>query len=233
MAGPRNGSISGSPDDAGPHLHHRMLLCIALALPVARLFVYLPWPLQYPYHSIPFLAGISVVSAMGVTQMTESRGLPRAIAIAASTVVILCAAAAAQAQASRYFALRRVTDALVSGLYELAQSGRVDSMIIAVPHAKAQAWWGLGPTLSRFAAATERPLPRISERPCEAARADALAPRQALVVLQWQCESSLTPTIRLVDLAHRVRIDAFTIVVDTLQADVHMNPGPPSRRGIN
>jgi hypothetical protein len=121
----------------------------------------------------------------------------------------------------------------VSELYGLAQSGRVDSMIVAVPHAKAQVWWGLGPTLSRFAAATERPLPRISERPCEAARADVLAPRQALVVLQWQCESSLTPTIRLVDLAHRVRIDAFTIVVDTLQADVHMNPGPPSRRGIN
>src|SRR5687767_9339426 len=40
--------------DSARQRHARILVLIAIALPLARLIVYLPWPLQYPYYSIPF-----------------------------------------------------------------------------------------------------------------------------------------------------------------------------------
>jgi hypothetical protein len=149
------------PDgDPARKRHGRMLVLIALALPLARLLVYLPWPLQYPYYSIPFMLGVAIVAALGVTRLAEMRGAIRTLSLVAAAAVIVYAAASAGAQASRYFALRRFTDALVGELHELSSSGSVDSIVIAVPRVKEQAWSGLGPTPSRFAAATGRTLPR-------------------------------------------------------------------------
>jgi len=68
---------------------------------------------------------------------------------------MIYSASVAGAQSSRYFALRRLTDSLVSELHTLSHPG-IDNILIAVPRLKEQAWWGLGPTLSRFAAATGR-----------------------------------------------------------------------------
>jgi hypothetical protein len=142
--------------NANPALqrHARILALIAIALPLARLLVYLPWPLQFPYYSIPFLLGVAIVAAMGATRLSESRGAGRVLSITLPALVILYAAAAAGAQASRYFALRRLTDGMVSELHAMSRAGGLDSIVIAVPRAKEQKWWGLGPTLSRYAAAT-------------------------------------------------------------------------------
>ena len=207
--------------------HARILALIAIALPLARLLVYLPWPLQFPYYSIPFLLGVAIVAAMGATRLSESRGAGRVLSITLPALVILYAAASAGAQASRYFALRRLTDGMVSELHAMSRAGGLDSIVIAVPRAKEQKWWGLGPTLSRYAAATGRELPVVHESMCAEAESmiTSLPPRVALAALQHQCAlrdvSSLGPR----EAARRFDFTSFRFVTDSLRAQI-VAPSP-------
>ena len=206
--------------------HARTLLLLALALPLARLLVYLPWPLQFPYYSIPFLLGVAIVAAMGGTRLSESRGAGRVLSILLPAIVILYAAASASAQASRYFALRRLTDGMVSELHAMSRAGGLDSIVIAVPRAKEQMWWGLGSTLSRYAAATGRELPVVHESMCAEAESmmRSLPPRVALAALQHQCALREISTSGPREAARRFDFTRFRFVTDSLRAQIIAPP---------
>jgi hypothetical protein len=211
------------PADAVMRRHARVLLAVGLALPAARLAVYLPWPLQYPYYSIPYLLGVALLLAFAVTRLRHSvRPWPQ-FALVATGVIVLYAAAASHGQASRYFASRRLSDALVSELHALGQSGAVDSVVVAVPRMKEQAWWGLGPTLARFGAATGRPLPRIVETSCQQLAAATLESldRVAFASLRWQCVGRRRPDHALEEPVRRFDLTHLRRVVDTLHADIY------------
>jgi hypothetical protein len=176
------GALLAADRGETPPAHQRVLFLTALALPVARAVAYLPWPLQFPYYSIPFLLGVAIVSAIGMTRLTQAGSFPRVASIVSALVVIAYASSAAGAQASRYFALRRLTDAWVSELHALSRDSSVSEVIVAVPRTKEQAWTGLGPTLSRFAAATGRPLPSVRDVSCREAESLSESPPAGTVL---------------------------------------------------
>jgi hypothetical protein len=210
------------PGDAVARRHARLVLSLGLALPLARLVVYLPWPLQYPYYSIPYLLGVALLLAFAVTHLGRAaRPLPQ-FGLIAAALAGLQSAAGSGAEAARYFASRRLSDALVSELHTLGRTGAVDSVVIAVPRVKEQAWWGLGPTLARFGTATGRPLPPVREMVCDSAQTLAVSrPRRTVLTsLRWQCalEPSGARTLHAtLGWMHPARLDW---VVDTLHADI-------------
>jgi hypothetical protein len=193
MTGLSNGSVA----DATMRRHHRLLIGLALALPVARLFVYLPWPLQYSYYSLPYLFGIALVSAIGVNRIGWSGAIARAATTMAVGLVIGYAACSAAAHASRQFALRRVSDELVEGLYKVSIGSNVDTIVIGVSRNEQTTWSSFGPTLARFAAATKRPLPPIREEFCPAANSEASGRRSGIVVVALRHHCALTTGIQL------------------------------------
>ena len=217
MAGLR---LSGA--DPASRRHRILLLVIALALPLARLIVYLPWPLQFPYYSIPFLLGFAIIASLGATRLSESGAAGRSFATLLAAVVLLYSASNAGAQASRYFALRRLTDALVSELHEMTQRGQVDHIVVAVPAIKPQAWWGLGPTLARFARATGRPLAEVREATCTEAESmsRAMPARTALAALQHQCALSEGAGPGPTTVARRLDFNRLRLTNDSLRATI-------------
>lgn len=206
-----------------------VLLALGLLVPLSRLVVYLPWPLQFPYYSIPYLLGIAILAAVAVTRLTSGAQSLRVFAVAAVLIVSLYSAAGADAQRSRYFATRRLTDTLVTELHALARQGSVDSVLVAVPRLKEQAWWGLGPTLARFGAATDRPLPPLREALC--AERVALLPSKgsqtAVVALRWQCELPPAAFKVLQTEARRFDANALRQITDTLHADIYLSSVRP------
>jgi hypothetical protein len=211
------------PDDLDRRRHARILLALGLILPLARMLVYLPWPLQYPYYSIPFLVGSCILLAFALTHLERAGGPARPFGWAAAVIVLLYAAAGSGAQASRYFGTRRLTDALVSELHSLTTSGAVDTVVIAVPRVKEQAWWGLGPTLTRFGSATSRPIPVMREQPCALARAmlGERPSRTAFAALRWQCDLSAPATRTLTFDSRFFAPEQMRWLSDTLRADVY------------
>jgi hypothetical protein len=208
--------------------NQRWLIVLALGLPIARTLIYLPWPLQFPYYSIPYLLGVAILAAIGVTKLSERRGLPRVLAWVCAIVVVVFAAAHAGAVSSRYFALRRLSDRVVADLYSMRMSGNPDSILIGVPRVKEQAWWGLGPTLARYAAATARPLPPVREVRCsDIASLLAQEPRPgvALVAMRYQCDLTGVSARGPIERAHKVDFSRWTFVTDSLQAQIRP-PGP-------
>lgn len=192
--------------------HDHLLALIAMALPLARVLVYLPWPLQYPYYSIPYFIGTAVVAAIGATRA------PRRVAFVIAPIVLLYAAGAASAHASRYFALRRLTDSLVRDLHAMTSAGSIDSILMGVPRPELQTWSSLGPTLSRFGAATSRALPPIREVSCTAIKElmSAPPPRVAVSAFQHHCGIPQVQT-GPVEFVKRFDFDRFRARTDTLR----------------
>ena len=203
--------------------HARMLLMLGLALPILRMLVYLPWPLQYPYYSIPYLLGPAILLAMAVTRLMD-RGLPsRLFALAACVIILGYSLSIAAAESSRQFATRTLTDALVTALHEFRSTPSEPTRIVtAVPRLKEQEWWGLGPTLARYGGATGRDLPPVSDVPCETARAEMTqrAASTVFVSLRWQCVLPGTPTRSLSSAARRFDVNRLRWMSDTLRADI-------------
>jgi hypothetical protein len=201
--------------------HSRLLVGLALALPVARLLVYLPWPLQFPYYSIPFLLGVAIVSARGLTRFSERQGAVAISAVAFGALAVGYAASVVGAQASRSFALRRLTDGLVNELSKQSSDG-VDRIVVGVPRIKEQQWTGLGPTLERFAIATGRPLSPVRDVPCsEAQRLTSNASRSVVVAaLQHQCVLPGPVPHVLSQIAYRFDVARMRLIADTLRAQI-------------
>jgi hypothetical protein len=217
-------------DHSGDRTHGRILLGVALALPLARLVIYLPWPLQFPYYSIPFLTGVIIVAALGATRLSEQAGPLRVVAIVSAAAVIAYAASVAGAQSSRYFALRRLTDAWVTALHELSRDPSITTVIVAVPTVKEQAWTGLGPTLSRYGAATRRLLPAVREVSCTDGDrlADAFPTGVALTALRHQCLLRTDASSGPLEVSRRFDFSRFNMVADSLRAQII----PPGHRRL-
>jgi hypothetical protein len=222
MAGLRNTS-----NDPAIRRHTHVLLVLALGLPLARVAVYLPWPLQFPYYSIPYSLGIVILAALGVTAHSKSGVATRFLGLSAAVFVVLYAASTSAALASRQFASRGLTDSLVTALHELERTDAADTIFLAVARGKEQAWTGLGPTLARFGDATDRPLPPIVERLCKDAgdMEATLPPRKALVSLRWQCDLK-SATLTIEREARRLVLSDFGWATDTLRAGVLISGAP-------
>jgi hypothetical protein len=202
--------------------HQLILFAFAFALPVARIAVYSPWPLQYPYYSIPFFLGVAILAAIGATNLSEQGAWGRTVALAAGVGVLAYAAVNVMSITSRQFALRRLSDRLVTELYHTASAISPDSILVGVPRAKEQAWWGLGPTLARFAKATNRPLPPVREVSCSEAQSLMTNVPAKLVVtaMRYQCDLSRIPASGPVETARRFNALSLRFVTDSLQAQV-------------
>ncbi len=201
--------------------HRRILFLAAFALPLARIIVYLPWPLQFPYYSIPFLLGIVIVSAVGMTKLTRAGGVLRMVSVASALVVIVYATSVAAAQSNRYFALRRLTDDWVSELHALSRDSSVSRVIVAVPRTKDQAWTGLGPTLSRFAAATGRPLPDVRDVSCREVESlvQSLAAGTVVTALRHHCALP-APASGPLRVARRFDFASFHTLPDSIRVQI-------------
>ena len=199
--------------------HHRLLAGLALALPLARMVVYLPWPLQFPYYSIPFLLGISILSALGLTKLSSGRGMLPVVGGLCAVLVLAYASSVSGAFASRSFALRWLTDGLVRDLHRMTRND-VDRIVIGVPRVKDQQWTGLGPTLGRFAAATGRPLPPLADVQCPEAQRLARSSPQVVVIaaLQHQCVLPSPVQHEVSQLAFRFDFTRMRLMADTLRA---------------
>jgi hypothetical protein len=202
--------------------HKGILLALALGLLLARVLVYLPWPLQHPYYTIPYLLGTAIILSVSVTRLTQENGIARLMTMAGVGTVLLYSAIGSSAQASRYFASRHLSDDLVEALSSLSRERRIDSILVAVPALKERAWTGLGPTLERFGAATGRQLPRMVDSPCAAVRnrLSLVRPEEVTVSLRWQCDLRVEGRRTVSTVAVRLRPECACLTADTLRADI-------------
>jgi len=217
--------------DAASRRHRLIVLGIALALLFARIIVFLPWQFQHAFYSIPFHLAVALLLAGSVSGMMQGPAPARIATVGLTSLVIAYAAAGSAGVASRYFAMRRLTDSLVDTLSAAARASAAPSLLIVVPHLPAEVWWGIGPTIERFGNATGRPLPPIADILCDDARS-RVATRGGLpvpaAVLRWQCRIPAVPVSSVTSIARRYLRPTLAGGVDTLAADVLAASADPS-----
>lgn len=204
--------------------HARILLSLGLSLVVMRVLIYLPWPLQHPYYSIPFLLGISILLAFGITFLERESKALRAGAVAALVLIGATSAAGVSGEVTRHYATRTVLDALLADLARLPAELLGREIVVAVPALKEQRWTGLGPTLRRYASATNRPLPAMEDRLCR--EVPSASSREVVVALRWQCQVPGIPARSVHAIATRFDLSRLRLVADTLFADVFLTERP-------
>ena len=144
------GMRSGLQDPAW-RKHSTWVLLLGLGLPVLGALAYLPWPVYAPFYGYAFCFGSALLLATALTALRRSGPRPGALGFAAAGLSLVLAvphavhlARAAAAQQETLTGLARV----------LPGPAGADRLVVAVPGLPAQAWQGLGPSLTRYAMAT-------------------------------------------------------------------------------
>src|SRR5262249_11871747 len=134
-----------------------------LMLPVGGAIVYVPWPVYAPFYGFPFLFGAALLLSTAITALDHGRfGVGAAIAVIVLTIP----------QAMR---LARTAENRQEVMTDVAAALLPDSaakrIVVAVPVLPAQAWQGLAPTLTRYAAANSEARfgGALGDLPCQAA----------------------------------------------------------------
>lgn len=212
-------------------VHVGIVVILAVGLLATRVLVYLPWPYQYPFYSIPYLLGVSLVASQSVSGLSRGTLAMRILGFVSATIVLLYSAAGSLTQSARYMATRKLTNDLVEELHRATQAAGSDQFSVAVLGPPPQVWSGLGPTLSRFGNATGRHLPPGASILCEDAKRTLERNDRfdtVLATLRYQCVLPGKPSVTVHSVAYRFGRPDVLWAADTLYADVFITSGSRS-----
>jgi hypothetical protein len=210
--------------------HAVVVVVLGLMLPVAGALVYLPWPVYAPFYGFPFLFGPALLlstalTALGGTGESESSGrLARVAAIAVIVLTIPEAMRLARTAETRQEVMTEVAAAL-------APDSAAKRIVVAVPLLPAQAWQGLAPTLTRYAAASAgvRFTAAIGDLPCQAAAGllQRRAPGTVLISFSDSCGGIPGATQVITRQFRYWHWEPPGVALDSLRADLMVLPDEP------
>lgn len=129
----------------------RLLLGIGLLFPLLGVVSYAPWPYWEMRYVFPYLLGVSVLIGMGATMLARTSKKGPAIVTVLWIPSLLLGGSESYARSAKSEATSLVVDRVID-----VAASTTDSIFIASDIRWIPAWIGLGPTLERFARATDR-----------------------------------------------------------------------------
>jgi hypothetical protein len=136
----------------------------ASLLPLVGVLAYAPWPAYEERYAFPYLMGPCLLIAIGVTHLERASraGILGALSLWATISAVGSTDAAAYSSGAE--ATHRTVDAVVG---VVAQQPQLDSVFVASNITLYPAWTGMGPSLRRLAAVTDRGWPSTRDIRCE------------------------------------------------------------------
>jgi hypothetical protein len=141
----------------------KQICLISLLLPVLGVVAYSPWPFYEERYGYPYLIGTGALFAVAVSSLSSVSRRAQRLAIAGWVVIMIHGLSSAGGHAARADAMQRTADGLVE---RVAAKFGVDSVFVTTVVQAKPEWVGLGPTLNRFARATDRPWPPTRDILC-------------------------------------------------------------------
>jgi hypothetical protein len=208
--------------------HARRATMLGLTLPILGTALYAPWPVYWPPYGLPFLFGSGLVLAIAVTS-AEGRS-PRSALVARVTAVLCVALVIAPSvhRARRLAARQEVSAGLAMRLLE---HRGVDSTIVALVIPPRSALVGIGPALREYAIAM-RPgsvVPPARDAQCAevVTRFRRGLGRNAIISYVDQCGALPATTISVRRVFRYFDIERFSLVTDSIRADLFDPRSPP------
>jgi hypothetical protein len=196
----------------------RWMLTGATLFPLLGVIAYSPWTQYEDRYAFPYLVGTAVLVGMTTSYLQRYSTRGRWWASAAVGVPLLFAAGGAAEYASHADSMQRSFDNIVSIVKETRDIDSV--LVVAEARPAGMEWTGLGPSLFRLAAATDRPWPPARDIQCPEARARAgRSPRVAIVIFLSMC-GDVKPARRVVTYYRRFDWQRWSLALDSVHADV-------------
>ncbi len=199
----------------------KSLFIAAIAFPVVGVLSYAPWPTYEERYSFPYLVATSLLIGLAASHLQRRWRMGMLAGGLAWLVIGAFGSSGAAAHASRTDAVQRAADQVVA---TVASQHGIDSVFVGTVRAANPPWIGLGPTLYRLAAATDRPWPATRDIRCgEIEQFRGTRPLSAIVVFSSQCEATTLPTYRITATHRSVDWRRWRVVVDSMNADILTN----------
>jgi hypothetical protein len=203
--------------DAGEGRRSKRLFTAAVLFPVLGVLSYAPWPAFEERYSFPYLVGPIVLVAFAVSHLQRTSRTGAAVALTCALVIGAIGLSGAAAHASRADAVQRAADQLVVAVNaQGADSVFVGTRTLAVP-----AWIGLGPTLSRLAAATDRPWPPTRDVRCgDIDSLVASRARAAVIAFATHCPLGTWSSMRITTVHRFIDWSRWRVASDSVQVGI-------------
>ncbi len=161
--------------------HRRVVLLLALGVPVLGAAMYSPWPFYLLIYALPFVLAGSLLMGQAVSSLSVVRHL-RAISLSCLTIVLTYALAQAANESSRMRALHR---AFAESVTRVAAMQNVDTVLVDVAMNQYDSRGNFGPRFKNYARMLGLEWPHVVDVPC--ARPGALGPRTIQLRLNLMC----------------------------------------------
>lgn len=206
--------------------HLKVLLFIAITLPLAGVLVYLPNPWYARFYFLPYLIGAGILTAVGATQIRRVTKWGTSAVCLSWLAMALVALGSAFDFAAQREATQHRDDQLITFV---ADSIEVDKVFFATVRPPREEWVaeesatgaprGYGSAIRRYALATHRAWPAAGLVGCEAAKTTRLAADRIVVSFEDTCD--LGPAVRTLTVSFR-RIDwnRWRVVSDSTRARI-------------
>jgi hypothetical protein len=195
----------------------RSLLAISLAMPLAGILVYAPWPVFAAFYSVPFMVGASIGIGLALSSLERASRAAAVGGYALWTLLLLVGAMDAAAQARLSAARQLAIMATIERLSSVA--GSSDTVFVATDVRPTQTWQGAGPTIERYGVALGRRMPTLVNAPCGQTRQRVDAAAAGGVFFSSLCpkpESSQP----IVERFNRFSVRSIRPSIDSFRVDV-------------
>ena len=168
--------------------HRRVLLALAIWVPVAGALIYAPWPFYLLVYALPFMPAGSLLLAQGSSSLTGTR-LGRLAGMASLAVVLSLGLAQAANEASRTHALQQ---AFAESVHRVGELQGVDSVLVGVALEQFDSRGNFGPRFRTYAKMLGLEWPAVRDLPCNALPTSG----NHVVVLRLNMMCTLPPNSR-------------------------------------
>lgn len=196
----------------------RWLLAGAVLFPLSGAIAYSPWPHYEHRYAYPYLVGAALLVGMATSYLQRYSRSGRWWAIMSSGVTLCFAASGAARSAAHADSLQRVVDSVVDNVANLRGIDSV--LVVANARPTGLEWTGLGPSLLRLAAATDRPWPPSREIQCPEARSRAAHPQRVSIVIFLSKCGDVPQAQRVVTYYRWFDWRRWSLTLDSVHADV-------------
>ena len=172
-----------------------VLLVTALLFPLLGVASYAPWPQWEMRYVFPYLIGVSLLVGIAGTMLGGASKRGQLLVALIWLPAVVLGGSEAYSRSARNESVSRTFEQVVDVISTMPGT---DSVFIASNVNWVPEWTGLGPTLQRFAGATDRAwLPTRQIRCEEIGKVQASRPRIAVVTFANHCNTTLNATHNL------------------------------------
>ena len=145
--------------------HRRVLLALAVGVPVIGALFYAPWPFYLLVYALPFMPAGSLLLGQGSSSFTGTGALARLTATACLAIVLTLGLVQAANEASRTHALQQ---AFAASVHRVGELQGVDTVLVGVALEQFDSRGNFGPRFRTYARMLGLEWPGVRDVPCDA-----------------------------------------------------------------